>query len=106
MSLSNCADRLDDTHDWSKVLSPGEQQRLAFARVLLTAPKAVFLDESTSALDEGLETMLYGLIRAELPDLVVVTVSHRSGLGRFHARRLELTGDRGRWRLDPVTSDT
>lgn len=106
VSLSNYADRLDDTHDWATVLSPGEQQRLAFARVLLTAPKAVFLDESTSALDEGLETMLYGLIRAELPDLVVVTVSHRSGLGRFHARRLELTGDRGRWRLDPVTSDT
>ena len=53
--------------DWAKVLSVGEQQRIAFARILLTKPRAVFLDESTSAMDEGLELMLYELIRAELP---------------------------------------
>ena len=51
--------RLDEEADWAKVLSPGEQQRVAFARVLLTKPKAVFLDEATSALDEGQEFALY-----------------------------------------------
>ena len=49
-------------------LSVGEQQRIAFARILLSKPRAVFLDESTSAMDEGLELMLYELLRAELPD--------------------------------------
>ena len=53
--LPHLVDRLDEERDWVKVLSPGEQQRIAFARVLLTKPKAVFVDEATSAMDEGLE---------------------------------------------------
>ena len=61
VALPHLVDRLDEVQDWAKVLSPGEQQRIAFARILLTKPKAVFLDESTSALDEGLELMLYQL---------------------------------------------
>ena len=64
--------RLDEVQDWAKVLSPGEQQRVAFARVLLTKPRAVFLDEATSALDAGLEFSLYQLLRTELPDTIVV----------------------------------
>ena len=59
VSLADLRDRLDEEQDWAKILSPGEQQRVAFARVLLTRPKAVFLDEATSALDEGLELALY-----------------------------------------------
>ena len=51
-------------------VSPGEQQRIAFARVLLTKPKAVFLDESTSALDVGLEYLVYDLVRTEMPDTI------------------------------------
>ena len=81
----------------------GEQQRIAFARILLTKPRAVFLDESTSALDEGLELTLYELIRAELPDTILVSVSHRTTVERFHARRLELVGG-GEWRLEPLTT--
>ena len=93
--------RLDEEQDWAKVLSPGEQQRVAFARVLLTKPKAVFLDESTSALDPGLEYALYQLVRSELPDCVVVSVSHRPTVEQHHDRQLELLGG-GQWRLGPV----
>ncbi len=78
VSLSHLRDRLDEEQDWAKVLSPGEQQRIAFARVLLTRPAAVFLDEATSALDEGLEFALYELLRTELPDTIVVSVGHHS----------------------------
>ena len=81
----------------------GEQQSIAFARILLTKPRAVFLDESTLALDEGLELTLYVLIRAELPDTILVSVSHRTTVERFHARRLELVGG-GEWRLEPLTT--
>jgi putative ATP-binding cassette transporter len=101
VALAPLADRLDEERDWAKVLSPGEQQRVAFARILLTKPKAVFLDESTSALDEGLEHALYQLLRNELPDCVVVSVSHRPAVELFHDRQLKLLGG-GPWRLDPV----
>jgi len=95
VQLPHVADRLDEETDWSRRLSPGEQQRLSFARVLLARPKVVFLDEATSAVDEGMEAALYSLLRAELPDTVIVSVGHRSTLARFHARQLELAGDGG-----------
>jgi vitamin B12/bleomycin/antimicrobial peptide transport system ATP-binding/permease protein len=96
--------RLDEERDWAKVLSPGEQQRVAFARILLTKPKAVFLDESTSALDEGLEFALYQLLRSELPDCVVVSVSHRHTVEQHHGQELQLLGG-GQWRLSPVENE-
>jgi putative ATP-binding cassette transporter len=101
VALAPLCDRLDEERDWARVLSPGEQQRVAFARVLLTKPKAVFLDEATSALDEGLEFALYQLLRAELPDCVVVSVSHRKAVEQHHEQELELLGG-GQWRLGPV----
>jgi putative ATP-binding cassette transporter len=105
VALAPLCDRLDEERDWAKVLSPGEQQRIAFARVLLTKPKAVFLDESTSALDEGLEFALYQMLRTELPDCVVVSVSHRRAVELLHERQLELLGG-GHWRLGPVEKET
>lgn len=101
VSLGHLASRLDEVADWAKVLSPGEQQRVAFARVLLTKPKVAFLDEATSALDEGQEFALYRALRTQLPDCIVVSVSHRPSLEQHHDRRLELLGD-GAWRLEPV----
>ena len=103
VALPHLAIRLNDVGDWGKVLSVGEQQRIAFARILLTKPQAVFLDESTSALDEGLELTLYELIRAELPEMILVSVSHRATVEQFHARQLELVGG-GQWRLDTLTT--
>ncbi|HEY1839705.1 MAG TPA: ABC transporter ATP-binding protein/permease [Mycobacterium sp.] len=102
VALAPLSQRLDEVRDWAKVLSPGEQQRVAFARILLTKPKAVFLDESTSALDEGLEHALYQLLHNALPDSVVVSVSHRPAVELFHNRHLELLGG-GPWRLGPVS---
>ena len=102
-ALPHCADRLCEVDDWAKVLSPGEQQRVAFARILLTKPKAVFLDEATSALDEPLEFMIYGLVRRELPETVFVSVTHRTTVNRHHEQHLELLGE-GRWRFGPVES--
>jgi len=104
VALPHLVDRLDEVLDWAKVLSPGEQQRIAFARILLTRPKVVFLDESTSALDEGLEYMLYQLVRTELPDTILVSVSHRSTVEQHHTHELELLGD-GEWRLGRVEGD-
>jgi putative ATP-binding cassette transporter len=101
VALGNLSSRLDEEADWGKVLSPGEQQRIAFARILLAKPSAVFLDEATSALDAGQQHALYSQLRAELPDCIVVSVSHRDSVNQLHDRRLELLGD-GRWQLGLV----
>lgn len=104
VALAPLVGRLDEEQDWVRVLSPGEQQRVAFARILLTKPKAVFLDEATSALDEGLEFALYQLLRSELPECVVVSVSHRPTVEQHHEQELELLGG-GPWRLGPIDED-
>jgi putative ATP-binding cassette transporter len=101
VALPHLVHRLDEVLDWAKVLSPGEQQRIAFARILLTKPKVVFLDEATSALDEGLEFLLYQLVRTELPETILVSVSHRSTVEQHHTHELELLGE-GEWRLGRV----
>jgi putative ATP-binding cassette transporter len=98
VALGNLGAWLDEEADWAKVLSPGEQQRVAFARILLARPKAVFLDEATSAVDEDLEFLLYRLLRTELPDSIVVSVSHRPAVEQHHDQLLELL-DGGEWRL-------
>jgi putative ATP-binding cassette transporter len=104
VALPHLVIRLNEVQDWAKVLSPGEQQRIAFARILLNKPKAVFLDESTSALDEGLEMTMYALVREELPDTIVVSVSHRSTVEQHHEQELELLGE-GEWRLGRVDEE-
>jgi putative ATP-binding cassette transporter len=104
VALPHLVERLDEVLDWAKVLSPGEQQRIAFARILLTRPKVVFCDEATSALDEGLEYMLYQLVRTELPDTILVSVSHRTTVEQHHTHELELLGN-GEWRLGRVQGD-
>ncbi|MBC7303597.1 MAG: ABC transporter ATP-binding protein/permease [Nocardia sp.] len=99
--LGHLVDRLDEEADWAKILSPGEQQRLAFARILLIRPKAVFLDEATSSVDEGLEHSLYSLVRTEAPDTILFSVAHRSTVDRHHTQVLTLDGT-GPWQLAPL----
>ncbi|MGY4100401.1 ABC transporter ATP-binding protein/permease [Nocardia sp. R16R-3T] len=100
VQLGHLATRLDEQADWANILSPGEQQRLAFARIILIRPEAAFLDEATSAVDEGLEFALYTLIRTELPDLILISTAHRSTVDQHHSARLELTGG-GDWSFVP-----
>jgi putative ATP-binding cassette transporter len=82
--------------DFGKLLSVGEQQRLAIARVLLSKPRYVFLDEATSALDRENEAALYELLSKTQATLI--SVAHRPELERYHAQVLELRGD-GSWQL-------
>ena len=91
VGLPELAGRLDETNHWALQLSPGEQQRIAFARALVQKPDWLFLDEATSAVDEATEARLYRLVRERLPDTMVFSVGHRATLGPFHARRLMVT---------------
>jgi vitamin B12/bleomycin/antimicrobial peptide transport system ATP-binding/permease protein len=95
--LGHLVARLDDEDDWTRILSLGEQQRLAIGRVLLNRPQVVFLDEASSAMDEGLEHAMYRLLREALPAVTLISVGHRSSLLGFHTRALELLGE-GKWR--------
>ncbi|HKX13621.1 MAG TPA: ABC transporter ATP-binding protein/permease [Propionibacteriaceae bacterium] len=96
VQLGQLAERLNLEADWSKTLSPGEQQRLAFGRILISRPSLVFLDETTSALDEGMEHALYERVREHLPDCTIVSVGHGNTLDRLHTNELTLIGD-GSW---------
>ena len=96
VQLGHLADRLDMETDWSRTLSPGEQQRLAFGRILITRPALAFFDETTSALDEGMEHAIYGLVRERMPDCTIVSVGHRSSLENLHSNELTLLGE-GQW---------
>ncbi|MCR5563907.1 MAG: ABC transporter ATP-binding protein/permease [Desulfovibrio sp.] len=103
VDLEKLTPRLDETDDWSRILSLGEQQRIAFARALLAAPRWIFLDEATSALDERREKDMYDLLRRELPDTGVVSVGHRSTLFSLHDTELHMDG--GEWLLRPITAE-
>ena len=85
------ASDLDTVRDWGDELSLGEQQRLAFARVLVARPRLCVLDEATSALDLANEAAMYGALAA-VPGLTYVSVGHRPSLVDFHARRLDVKG--------------
>lgn len=98
VQLGHLAERMDEVADWSRILSLGEQQRLAFGRLLLFRPQAALLDEATSAMDEGLEDAMYRLVVQHLPHIILVSVGHRSTLFKYHATQLILAGDQtGRW---------
>lgn len=107
--LPHLKDRLDDVANWAKRLSPGEQQRLAFARVFLTRPQVVFLDEASSAMDGETEEALYELLQQELPLAAVVSVAHRETVARYHQQRWHISnrnnppGDAlSRLSIDPI----
>src|SRR5207253_2572685 len=90
---------LDAERDWPNTLSAGEQQVLAFARLLLARPKFVILDGATGALDAPRERLLYGeLVQS---GITFISVGDSPSLRDYHDIRLELLED-GEWRLRPV----
>jgi putative ATP-binding cassette transporter len=89
--LDHLIEQLDAVEHWSQILSLGEQQRVAFARILLVKPAFLFMDEATSALDEPAEAYLYGVLKSKLPDIALVSVGHRSSLKAWHKTEKALT---------------
>jgi putative ATP-binding cassette transporter len=90
VGLGSYASQLDVVDNWGQRMSLGEQQRLAFARVLLAEPALLFLDEATSALDEPGEARLYGLLKSTTWQPTVISVGHRTTLIKFHDAILDL----------------
>jgi putative ATP-binding cassette transporter len=90
VGMGQWADRLDEEAHWNRMLSLGEQQRLAIARVILQEPDFLLLDEATGSLDEAAEASLYRLLHERLKGTSIVSIGHRSTLGAFHRRRFEV----------------
>jgi putative ATP-binding cassette transporter len=95
VGLPTFADRLSEEAHWNRMLSLGEQQRIALARAILHAPDFLFLDEATASLDEPVEAALYKLLYERLPRTTVVSIGHRSTLAAFHRRHLVLEPEGG-----------
>ncbi|WP_169802077.1 ABC transporter ATP-binding protein/permease [Neokomagataea thailandica] len=93
---------LDETARWRKRLSPGQLQKLAFARAFLHKPDILFLDEATASLDAQSEDVLYRTLVAHLPGSIIVSVSHHPSLDNFHTNALDLAGD-GTWTSRKMT---
>jgi vitamin B12/bleomycin/antimicrobial peptide transport system ATP-binding/permease protein len=92
--LEHLIPRIDETDQWSSLLSGGEQQRLAFARVLLHPPDILIMDEPTSWLDELSQFRMMEYMRDLLPDTMVIHADHRPGLERFHDREIQLVREK------------
>ncbi|MEM6404754.1 MAG: ATP-binding cassette domain-containing protein, partial [Cyanobacteria bacterium P01_D01_bin.116] len=101
VNLSKLSSKLNDLNtieDWSQLLSIGEQQRLAFARLLLTKPSYAILDEATSALDEINESQLYQQLQQT--GITYISVGHNPQLLNYHQQILEI-GNKQNWNLYP-----
>jgi putative ATP-binding cassette transporter len=88
--LKHLVPRLDEEENWDGVLSGGEKQRLAFARLLVDAPDIVIMDEATSALDEVSQARMMEFFRTDLQASTVLHVAHRPGLEEYHDREIRL----------------
>lgn len=99
--LEHLIPRLDQTEQWSTLLSGGEQQRLAFARILINPPDILIMDEPTSSLDELSQFKLMEYMRDLLAKTTVIHAGHRHGLDRFHDREIQLIREH---RCGPATT--
>lgn len=91
VGLSKWVGQLDQVQNWQTVFSGGEQQRIAFARVLLSKPTVLYLDEVTSSLDNQSAESLMGLLKTELPNTTVIFISHQPNLAQFADINVDLS---------------
>jgi vitamin B12/bleomycin/antimicrobial peptide transport system ATP-binding/permease protein len=103
VGLPHLVERLHEEAHWNRMLSLGEQQRLGIARALLQAPDYLFLDEATASLDEAAEAAVYRLLQERLKGATIISIGHRSTLGVFHRRRVELEPQDGFFEVRDVT---
>lgn len=88
--LQKYSDNLHDVKNWQQILSLGEQQLLFLAQIFIRKPDIIFLDESTSALDESTETYFYQSLKSKLQNATLISVGHRATLHRFHTHTIML----------------
>ncbi|MDB5643013.1 MAG: transporter ATP-binding protein [Hyphomicrobiales bacterium] len=84
------ADRLDDVEAWEHVLSASEKQRVALARLIVTQPRLVLLDDAFSCFGAGEQIALFDLLAHQLPQAILITTGGAAGLADLHSRRLVL----------------
>ncbi len=99
VGLGYLNEKLEEEAPWDQILSGGEKQRLAFARLLLHDPDIIVLDEATSALDEKSQDRMMDMLIRELPKVTIVSVAHRAELEVFHSRKITLERREGGARL-------
>ncbi|HEX7855046.1 MAG TPA: SbmA/BacA-like family transporter [Sphingobium sp.] len=90
LGLARLAPQLHEYAVWRNILSPGEQQRVAAARVIVNQPDYLFLDEATSALDSHSEANLYSLLDEHLPDAAIISIAHRQTVQQFHTKTINV----------------
>jgi putative ATP-binding cassette transporter len=106
VGLGDLAGRLDEEGAWDRILSGGEKQRLAFARLLLQRPDIIVLDEVTAAVDSPSQRRLMELLSHELKEATVVSIGHRPELTAFHERKLVLKHGRRGTKLESDIATT
>ena len=89
-NLEKFIDRIESTEDWGRILSGGEQQKIAFIRAILSKSDIIFYDESTSSMDEASEELMYNLVAKELPNIQIISISHRKTIEKFHDQTLQI----------------
>ncbi len=90
VGLRHLVRRLDEEDHWTGILSGGEKQRLAFARLLVAPPDIAIMDEATSALDELSQAQMMEFFRTDLAETTILNVAHRPGLEEYHDGEINL----------------
>lgn len=96
VGLESLTDALEKVCDWSNELSLGEQQKIGFARLIISKPEFCILDEATSSCDVDSENSMYNIVKDTC--LSWISVGHRQSITKFHSSQLRLLRE-GKWTI-------